>query len=106
MLRDRSCSFQEPIADEEYAAEGSVVQFKTERHLEIDCPPFGPRPDNLLGRVLRGTVLPLREASTRLFGCWTFDYTDLAQDYDDSRETLQKNIETLYAEGLIRYGRW
>lgn len=94
------------VACEKCESAESVVKVETERYLELDCPPLGPRPDSLLERVLRGTVLPMREASTRSFGCWTFDYSDLSQEYDDSRKILQENIQAIYAEGLIRYGAW
>lgn len=75
--------------------------------IELDCPPGSPRPGDLIAGVIKGTGLPKRETVSRFFGCWTWDYSDIAPDvWAKAKPTLQKRITALYESGLIRYGSW
>ena len=73
----------------------------------LDAPPFSTRPDELLLIALKGTSLAPREANTRIFGAWEFDYSDIdSETWNVARKVLQENITELYNQGLIRYGSW
>ncbi len=76
--------------------------------IELDCPPGSPRPGDLIAGVLEGTGLPMIETSSRLFGEWTWDYTDLVDQEIWARvqPTLEARITDLYNRGVIRYGSW
>lgn len=78
------------------------------QQIEIDVAPFsGPRPDELLSSVLQDTALPLRQSTSRIFGCWLFDYTDIDPEvYAEARPIIEKNLRQLYDSGMIRYGSW
>jgi hypothetical protein len=75
--------------------------------IDIDCPPGDPRPGDLIGGVIKGTGLPLREdVGSRFFGWWTWDYSDIAPDvWKRARPKIRRRIRRLYEAGIIRYGR-
>ena len=71
----------------------------------LDAHPMALRPDTLLPLVLDRTHLPIRDASVRSFGEWTFDYQDIDRGvWDASLATLKNNITCLFHENRIRYG--
>ena len=73
----------------------------------LDAPPFSLRPNELLLIALKGTNLSPREANTRIFGAWEFDYSDVdLETWSAARKVLQENITELYNQGRIRYGSW
>ena len=77
------------------------------QEIALDCPPCTTRPDEHLARALCGTKLPIREAETKLFGCWTFNYADISADvWKLANPIIAQNIRTMYAQGVIRYGSW
>lgn len=79
----------------------------SEQTIELDCAPGGLRPGHLIAKVIEGLGLPVRETSGRFFGNWTWDYSDIpAERWKEIQPTLQKRIEALYHQGLIRYGSW
>ena len=66
-----------------------------------------PRPGDLIQGVIAGTGLPLRNTSSRCFGNWTYDYSDIAQEvWDKIKPILRDRITSLYERGVIRYGSW
>lgn len=77
--------------------------------IELDCPPGGIRPGDLIGDVIKGTGLPANEPVSKVFGNWTWVY-DKVEGIDNLwpriKPTLQHRIESLYERGLIRYGSW
>ena len=80
---------------------------ENDQTIVLDAPPFSTRPDELLPIALKGTSLPPREANTRIFGAWEFDYSDIDREtWSVARKILQTNITELYNQGLIRYGSW
>ena len=77
------------------------------QEIVLDCPPGRLRPDDLLEMALRDTGLTTVEASTKLFGEWTFDFAHVpAEQWSACRPTLEANITRLFREGYIRYGSW
>ncbi len=78
-----------------------------EQSIELDCPPGLPRPGDLIGWVIEGTGLELRESCSRLFGNWKWDYSDVDPEvWLKVKPILQERIEKLYHAGVIRYGSW
>ena len=75
------------------------------RTIEIDCPPGDPRPGDLIGKVIKGTSLPLRDdVGCRFFGWWTWDYSDIAPDvWKRARPMIRRRLVRLYEQGVIRY---
>lgn len=75
------------------------------RTIEIDCPPGDPRPGDLIGKVIKGTGLPLRDdVGYRFFGWWTWDYTDIAPDvWKLARPKIRRRLVRMYEQGVIRY---
>jgi len=73
--------------------------------IDIDCPPGDPRPGDLIGDVIKGTGLPLREdAGCRFFGWWTWDYSDIAPEvWKRARPKIRRRLVRLYEQGVIRY---
>lgn len=75
--------------------------------IELDCAPGSPRPGDLIGGVIKDTPLPLRDPISRVFGNWTWDYSDIpSETWEDTRKIIQLRIENLYNSGSIRYGSW
>jgi len=73
--------------------------------IEIDCPPGDPRPGDLIGDVIKGTGLELREDTSRLFGWWIWDYSDVpTEKWKQLQCILRKRIRSLYNKGIIRGG--
>lgn len=73
----------------------------------LDCPPGNPRPGDLIDSVIKGTGLPKRDTVSRLFGNWTWDYSDIPQEkWEKAQATLKERITKLYISGAIRYGSW
>jgi len=75
--------------------------------IELDCPPGGIRPGNLIDDVLAGTNLtPVGEPST-FFGNWTWEF-DVPRDQwvRDVQPIVKPRITALYHAGVIRYGSW
>lgn len=77
--------------------------------IELDCPPSGIRPGDLIGKVIEGTGLPIREPIAKSFGNWAWSYTDIPgidELWPKIQPTLRERIEVLYKNGTIRYGSW
>ena len=75
--------------------------------IELDCCPGSIRPSDLLNEAIKNTSLSHREATTKLFGCWTFNYDDVDPDeWSEALPTIERNIRDLYKRGAIRYGSW
>ena len=79
----------------------------TVQTIVLDCPPGHPRPGDIIGYVIKGTGLPLRETSCRIFGNWEWDYNDIPRDmWKAIQPVLKERITKLYNDGIIRYGSW
>ena len=78
------------------------------QQISLDCSPFcGERQDELLRGVLEGTGIAPRDASTKVFGCWTFDFSDVdAREWETQLDAVRRRITTLFETGRIRYGAW
>lgn len=75
--------------------------------IELDCAPGNPRPGDLIAHVIQGTGLPPREACSKFFGCWSWDYNDYDPiKWEKIKPILKSRIEALYNQGTIRYGSW
>ena len=75
--------------------------------IELDCAPGYPRPGDLIEGVIKDTGLPQRETVSRLFGEWTWDYSDIdPKVWLTAKPILKERITKLYNDGLIRYGSW
>lgn len=80
--------------------------------IELDCPPGNPRPGDLIGNVVKGTVLEQHTQPANphgaCFGNWTWDYTDKVseEEWRAVQEVTKPRIIQLYNSGAIRYGSW
>jgi len=75
--------------------------------IELDCAPGFPRPGDLIDGVIADTGLPSRAPVSKLFGEWTWDYTDIEpEEWLRIKPILKDRVEKLYHAGLIRYGSW
>lgn len=78
-----------------------------EKTIELDCPPGAIRPGHLIKRVIEGTGLQLKEPISCFFGNWVWSYDEVSDgDWLKIQPILGERINTLYNEGLIRYGSW
>jgi hypothetical protein len=77
------------------------------RTIDLDCPPGGIRPGDLIGGVLEGTDLVAGEPVATFFGNWTWEF-DVADNVWEEKiqPVIKPRIVALYNEGLIRYGTW
>lgn len=75
--------------------------------IEIDCAPGNPRPDLYIKKIIKDTTLPEREPVSKLFGNWTWDYSDIDSElWSAIKPILQERITELFLQGCIRYGSW
>ena len=78
--------------------------------IELDCPPGGIRPWDLIEAVVKGTVLTLSEEDKKphaLFGMQTWAFQMPEADWEELVQPIIKpRIEALYHSGVIRYGSW
>ena len=75
--------------------------------IELDCPPGDPRSGDLIEGVIEGTGLELREPVSKLFGQWTWDYSDVpSEKWAEVKPILKERITALHNSGRIRYGSW
>jgi len=77
--------------------------------IEIDCAPMGPRPDQYIGGVLKGTGLKVEdfEITNKFFGNWEWTLTAKKEkEFKAAKPTLKQRITKLYNDGKIRYGSW
>lgn len=77
--------------------------------IELGCAPGHVRPGDLIEAVIAGTGLPSREPVSKVFGDWTYDYSDLGgidKLWTKIKPILQERICALYVKGTIRYGSW
>lgn len=79
--------------------------------IELDCAPGSPRPDDLIGGVLKGTRLKLSDFSTGnpFFGnqMWVLKETAGKDElFAKAKPVLKERVEALYHSGAIRYGSW
>lgn len=79
----------------------------SEQTIELDCPPGSPRPGDLIGDVIKGTGLPIRNDVCRFMGCWKWDYKDIPEAaWKTAQPILKERITELFNRGIIRYGSW
>jgi hypothetical protein len=82
---------------------------KEEFTIEIDCPPGGIRPDDLLPGVLEGLGLNInpQKTSVRFFGNYEWIIPeDQHEQYKKVQPQVKERITALYHKGIIRYGSW
>jgi hypothetical protein len=80
---------------------------RLEKTIELDCPPGGIRPGDLIEGVIAGLGLELKETESRFFGNWTWRYDEVSDErWREIQPTLRDRIKDLYMSGVIRYGSW
>jgi hypothetical protein len=85
-----------------------------EKSIELDCAPGSPRPGDLIGQVVKGTILEgLPEADPeatimRLFGNWKWAFPSIPDEkwVYEVQPVIKERIAELYHSGVIRYGSW
>ena len=79
----------------------------SEQTIQLDCPPGGIRPGHLIGAVIDGLGLEPREPVSKVFGEWTWDYSDVeGSHWKNIQPRLKERITDLFKAGTIRYGSW
>jgi len=77
--------------------------------IELDCPPGGTRPGDLISGVVAGTPAEaiLGDTVSRFFGNWEwrFELDDKVWD-EEVVPVVKPRIEALYNQGVIRYASW
>ena len=64
-------------------------------------------PDDMLQAALTDTDLPLRQPTSKTFGIWRFDYSDIPRaTWERELLTIQRNLTALRTAGSIRYCSW
>lgn len=75
--------------------------------IQLDCAPGSPRPGDLIGGVIKGLRLPKREAVSKFFGNWMWEFNDVPEKrWLKVKPVLKERITDLYNNGLIRFGSW
>lgn len=77
--------------------------------IELDCPPGNPRPGDLISKIIEGTGLPIRDPIAKVFGNWTWSYTDvpgIEELWPKIKPIIKERVSALYNNGIIRYGSW
>jgi hypothetical protein len=79
--------------------------------IELDCPPGGIRPKDLIEGVLKGTGIKVSDFETGnpFFGHQTWVLKKSAMmdfTFRESKPLFKERIEALYHSGSIRYGTW
>jgi hypothetical protein len=85
---------------------GGILVIKT---IEIDCAPGNPRPDSYIKGVMEnsGVEFDGREPIGKLFGQWTWDFSDISDDiWQKAQEVFAKRLTELYNFGAVRYASW
>lgn len=79
----------------------------TQQTIELDCPPGGIRPGDLIDNVLKGTGLKADKPISKFFGEWTWAFDMPREEWVANIQPLIKpRIEALYHRGVIRWGSW
>jgi hypothetical protein len=79
--------------------------------VDLDCPPGGIRPWDLIAGVMEGTGIELRPDDTApghaMFGHreWTFK-CERERWVNEVQPIIKPRIEALFNNGTIRYGSW
>lgn len=77
------------------------------QQIEIDCAPGPVRPDAFYVNTIVGTGLPFREPTCKVFGCWTWDYSDLPLEvWERVTPILKERLTAFYLKGAIRFASW
>lgn len=82
--------------------------------IKLDCAPGSMRPGDLIGAVVKETILEkMRESHPdatvgRFFGCWTWSFPSISQaEWNEKvRPIIKPRIVALYNRGMIRYGEF
>jgi hypothetical protein len=79
--------------------------------IELDCPPGGIRPNDLIAGVLKDTGMEASDFDTGapFFGHQTWVLKASANKdemFSASKPTFKSRITDLYNSGIIRYGTW
>ncbi len=75
--------------------------------IELDCAPGTMRPGDLITGVISETGLEPKEACSKFFGNWEWDYSDVPkEEWMKVRPLLKERVKSLYTHGYIRYGSW
>jgi hypothetical protein len=75
--------------------------------IELDCPPGGLRPGDLLPDVLKDTGVVLGKPVAMFFGNWEWVIPeDQEPAFEAHRSVIAERIKALYNSGAIRYGSW
>jgi hypothetical protein len=87
--------------------EAAMEARRNTQTIELDCAPGFIRPGHLIEGVIKDTGLELKVTTSRCFGNWTWDYSDVpAEKWKEIQPILKARIEELYHAGRIRYGSW
>jgi hypothetical protein len=82
----------------------------TRQTIELDCPPGGTRPWDLIEGVVKDTPLTLTEADLAegaMFGHREWVFTMPQEQWESQvQPVIKPRIQALYNAGVIRYGSW
>lgn len=74
-------------------------------HIEIDCPPFTPRPDVYMSHICEHILhCEMPKPKNPFFGNWTFE---LDREYKKGeKDKIREYLTECYNRGQIRYAEW
>jgi len=88
-----------------YSELGTAWPDPSKQEIHLECPPGDPRPGDLIADLIKDTGLPIRPDISRVFGHWTWDYSDIPQDvWQRATPIVIRRMEELYDRGVIRAG--
>jgi hypothetical protein len=94
-------------SEDEHDQVAAAIEKAKRQVIRLDCAPGMPRPNELLPLALQKTGLPVVEASSKLFGDFSFDYSHIeAAVWCQALPKLEANIKLLFAKQMIRFGSW
>ena len=77
--------------------------------IEIDCPPFTPRPDTHFSNLCKECSIDAVwfNNPTKSFGNWEWTVKqEYEKNYQEKQSAVKNYLTSLYRSGSIRYASW
>jgi hypothetical protein len=88
-----------------YVEIGGAWPDPTKQEIHLECPPGEPRPGDLIAELIDGTGLSVRKDVSRVYGHWTWDYSDVPRSvWDSAVPSIERRMRYLSKTGVICAG--